>query len=113
MSKQPEALRLAHLLDEWRGITARHAAAELRRLYAENEALRGPIRTSDAIDWRLTAAEIEAQYRAMARLNAELVKALRPFAEADLPAPPFVTLLALMCCLPAQHLPERRTYEPR
>ena len=38
---------------------------------AERDALRGPVRTSEAIDWSLTANEIGKQYRVMAMELAE------------------------------------------
>lgn len=58
--------------------------AEIERLRSDNARLRGPVLTSEAIDWRLNAEEISTQFRAMAqdcvRLRAE-VEAMR--ADAD------------------------------
>lgn len=39
---------------------------EIERQASELAALRGPTRTGETIDWRLSAADIEAQFRAMA-----------------------------------------------
>lgn len=66
------------------------AVNALPGLLDECERLRGPIRTSEAIDWRLTAAEIEAQYRAMAqeceRLRADAARYRWLRDRADTPA---------------------------
>ena len=67
-------------LEKLSPIVCAEAIAEIRRLQqlanynvdaadaykVEVERLRGPVRTSDALDWSLTADEISKQYRAMA-----------------------------------------------
>lgn len=54
-------------------------SALVRQMQSERDELRGPIRTSEAIDWSLPADEISRQYRAMVldveRANAEAKKA--------------------------------------
>jgi hypothetical protein len=71
MSTQPEAIRLADALDRWHeGVFPVEAAAELRRLHAENEDLR-------------RCAEVEevekyaAANRRLHALNGELLEALK------------------------------------
>lgn len=39
MNKQPEALRLADILESWKGVVSNEAAAELRRLHEVNAEL--------------------------------------------------------------------------
>jgi hypothetical protein len=81
MSTQPEALRLAETVEfgdayEW---SASEVAAELRRLHAENEALRQAIEQADqSQDWSLLEATQESLREHMAeiqRLRASLVVA--------------------------------------
>lgn len=53
MSKQPEALRLAEHLESFRSFDAdQAAAAELRRLHAENAELIQELRNIASADWR-------------------------------------------------------------
>lgn len=68
MSTQPEALRLADLIERGRGddvIYAKDAAAELRRLHQ-----------SEREGWRY-ADEVEQERKRLHEVNAELVEALR------------------------------------
>ncbi len=64
MNKQSEALRLADILESWKGAVSNEAAAELRRLHqSEREA------------WRYSN-ELEQEHKRLHEVNAELVDAL-------------------------------------
>lgn len=71
MSAQPEALRLADAMDVvWAGGIAPEAAAELRRLHAENENLRMTLRVEESCSFRTQMQQYAAQ-------RDELLEALR------------------------------------
>ena len=77
-----EALRLAELIERDyhdETLAPRKAAAELRRLHAENETLKKSHKES--------LYYAMGQASALRELNAELVEALRPFAKTDLTNP--------------------------
>ena len=79
MSDQPTALRLAEKLGDYGGCTLAQmdaAAAELRRLHAENEALKAELMEQA----RVNGMGSERESRLMA-LNAELLEALKHAAE--------------------------------
>lgn len=60
---------------EWQCALAIQALAkEGERLRAENQQLRGPIRTAEAVDWSLTAEEIDRQFRALVIENRRLLE---------------------------------------
>jgi ElaB/YqjD/DUF883 family membrane-anchored ribosome-binding protein len=72
MSTQPEALRLADALEKYWGAESGHdrerqAVAELRRLHAEVEELRGAL---DEAMWHVKYKELKA-------VNEELLEALK------------------------------------
>jgi hypothetical protein len=52
----------------------------IARLEMELERLRGPIRTSEAVDWSLSSAEIDQQFRALVIENARLTAAVASLA---------------------------------
>ncbi len=79
-----EALRLADLLETgaiWQDQEA--AAAELRRLHAENERLR---QINQSHEMKLSVRGYEIQIDDLKALNAELVEALRVAVDSDLGA---------------------------
>ena len=57
--------QLRDLSHDWSPVTRTHEI--LVAAIEEIERLRGPVRTSEAIDWSLSSDEIAAQYRAMAQ----------------------------------------------
>ncbi len=69
MNKQSKALRLADILESWKGAVSNEAAAELRRLHqSEREA------------WRYSN-ELEQEHKRLHEVNAELVEALNEAAD--------------------------------
>ena len=74
MNTQPEALRLAELLDTTYVVSAvtnnrcQQAAAELRRLHAE---------TTNQQDWLVEWRKCEAETKRLHALNQELLEALK------------------------------------
>ena len=74
---QPEALRLADFMDAMDYDDTRQAAAELRRLHAQREALlealRGLLSYANVLEMRLLDAD--GEHRAMKQARAAIAKA--------------------------------------
>jgi len=80
MSTQPEALRLAEELEMW--TLGEPAAAELRRLHAENERLQ---QINQSHEMKLSVRGYELQINDLQAVNKELLVALKALLEAEAP----------------------------